>query len=126
MKLRDVAAMLTLCAPVALAACSSSPKPAPAPAPAPVAAPAPPPAPTATPEQNQADKGLVRQVQTTLKQDHMYRGRIDGAWGPMTARGVTRFQKAHSLPTTGQLDDATLSAMTLQPSSGGAAPAGND
>lgn len=123
MRLRSFATVAAVVAPVALMGCSmfgggQKEAAAPAPAPAPVTAPTPPPAPTATPEQNQADQSLVRQVQTMLKHDHEYRGRIDGRWGPMTERGVRQFQHAHNVPVTGQLDDATMSAMNLQPSSG--------
>jgi hypothetical protein len=112
MKLHTYSAVLALAAAVSLAGCSSAPKPAPEMAPAVVA----PPAPVASdPTQNQASHTLVQQVQTALKQDHLYHGRIDGAWGPRTQHGVAQFQKQHQLPTNGQLDDATLHAMNLQP-----------
>jgi N-acetylmuramoyl-L-alanine amidase len=53
----------------------------------------------------------LRQVQTTLKQDGLYHGRVDGKWGPMTQRAVLAFQRKNQLPATGHLDDATLSAL---------------
>ncbi len=125
MKFRDFTAVLALSALVSVAACSGGQQEAATqPAPAPAAAPTPPPAPPpSNPQDNQADHDLVRQVQTTLKQNHMYRGRVDGAWGRMTERAVRQFQQKNGLQATGQLDDATLKAMNLQPassSSGGA------
>jgi peptidoglycan hydrolase-like protein with peptidoglycan-binding domain len=111
MKLHTYSAILALGSAISLAACSSAPKPEPVVAPAVVAAPAPV---ASNPAQNQASHSLVEQVQTALKQDHLYRGRVDGAWGPHTQRGVAEFQKQHQLPTNGQLDDATLHAMNLQ------------
>ena len=38
-------------------------------------------------------------------------GVIDGRGGPKTTRALSEFQAAHSLPVTGQFDDATLSAL---------------
>jgi peptidoglycan hydrolase-like protein with peptidoglycan-binding domain len=136
MKLHTYSAVIALGAAITLAACSSAPKPEPVTAPAVVAAPAPV---ASDPAQNQASHSLVQQVQTALKQDHLYGGRIDGAWGPRTQHGVAQFQKQHQLPTNGQLDDATLHAMNLQPpaadagapatgtgNTDSAAPAGDD
>jgi peptidoglycan hydrolase-like protein with peptidoglycan-binding domain len=121
MKLHTYSAVMALGAAISLAACSSAPKPEPVVAPAVVAAPAPV---ASDPAQNQASHDLVQQVQTALKQDHLYGGRVDGAWGPRTQHGVTLFQKQHQLPTNGQLDDATLHAMNLQaPAPDTAAPA---
>jgi peptidoglycan hydrolase-like protein with peptidoglycan-binding domain len=124
-KVRDFAAIVALSALVALPGCSmfgggheeaaatAAPPPAPAPAPAPT------PPPTGNPEQNQMDHALVRQVQRELRTNRMYRGQLDGIWGPRTKQGVTDFQRKNNLPTTGELDDQTLQAMNLQPAGGG-------
>ncbi|MCU0260830.1 MAG: peptidoglycan-binding protein, partial [Ilumatobacteraceae bacterium] len=45
-------------------------------------------------------------------------GGADGRFGPRTADAVSRFQSARQLPATGQVDDATASALTQA----GAAP----
>jgi peptidoglycan hydrolase-like protein with peptidoglycan-binding domain len=120
MKLHSLTAILALGAVVSLAACSSPPKPE-APAMAPVVAP--PPAPVASdPTTNQASHSLVMQVQTELKSAHLYPGKVDGAWGPHTMRGVAKFQKMHEMPANGMLDDATLKAMNLQAAPAGTAP----
>lgn len=77
---------------------------------------APPPAPAAAPAQPQnveLSPALIKRVQTVLKQDHMYRGRVDGVWGPMTQRGVTQFQQKNNLQATGTIDGPTLDAMNL-------------
>lgn len=125
MKVRNFAAFMAIGALAALPGCSmfgGGHQEAAATAPAPAPAPAPPPAPTAPPgsdaHQNEMSHSLVRQVQTQLKQNHMYAGRIDGVWGPMTRRGVTRFQQKNNIATSGELDDATLQAMNLTPAGG--------
>lgn len=55
----------------------------------------------------------IRSVQQTLQQDGMYRGRVDGVWGPGTQAGVRSFQQQHNLSATGQLDQPTLAAMNM-------------
>ncbi len=128
MKVRNFAAIVAISSLAALPGCSlfggggNESQTAAATAPPPAPAPAPAPAPTASnPEQNALSPGLVRQVQTELKQGHMYRGRVDGKWGPMTRRGVMQFQQANNLNANGELDDQTLSAMHLTASAGAAA-----
>ena len=56
---------------------------------------------------------MMRNVQQTLQQAGMYRGRIDGVWGPGTQAAVRSYQQQHNLNATGQLDRDTLSAMNL-------------
>jgi peptidoglycan hydrolase-like protein with peptidoglycan-binding domain len=58
--------------------------------------------------------GMVRRVQTALQQDNDYRGQVDGVWGPMTERGVRKWQQAHNLNASGEIDMATLQAMNIQ------------
>jgi peptidoglycan hydrolase-like protein with peptidoglycan-binding domain len=110
-RFRNIAPLVVAGALVGLAGCSSSnqqaaatPPAAPPPAPAPAP---PPPAPMANP----MAPSTLRQVQTTLKHDGLYRGRIDGKWGPMTEHAVLAFQRKNQLAATGHLDDATLSAL---------------
>lgn len=118
MKVRNFAAVVAIGALAALPGCSmfgggneaqtaaAAPPPAEAPAPAPAPMPS-------DPQQNALSHSLVRQVQTELKQNHMYSGHVDGIWGPMTRRGVSRYQQKNGLPVSGQLDDQTLHAMQL-------------
>jgi peptidoglycan hydrolase-like protein with peptidoglycan-binding domain len=58
----------------------------------------------------------IRQAQAKLKQAADYPGKIDGAWGPMTESGVRKWQQAHNLNASGQLDAATLQSLNIQPS----------
>ena len=110
---RNIAPLVAAAALVGLAGCgggssqqaAATPPPAPAPAPAP----APPPAPMVNP----MAPSTLRQVQTALKHQGLYRGRVDGKWGPNTEHGVLAFQKKNNLQATGQLDEATLSAMNI-------------
>jgi peptidoglycan DL-endopeptidase LytE len=56
---------------------------------------------------------MIRQVQTTLKQNGDYKARVDGVWGPMTESGVRTWQQAHNLTTNGEIDTATLQSMNI-------------
>jgi peptidoglycan hydrolase-like protein with peptidoglycan-binding domain len=110
-RFRNIAPLVVAGALVGLAGCSSgnqqaaaTPPAAPPPAPAP--APAPPPM-----AANPMAPSTLRQVQTTLKQDGLYRGRVDGKWGPQTQHAVMAYQRKNGLPATGHLDDATLSSL---------------
>jgi peptidoglycan hydrolase-like protein with peptidoglycan-binding domain len=55
----------------------------------------------------------IRQVQTKLQQDGMYRGRVDGVWGPQTQTAVRQFQQQNNLNASGSLDQDTLSALNV-------------
>ena len=57
--------------------------------------------------------GMIRKVQTALQQNNDYRGHVDGVWGPMTESGVRKWQQAHNLTTTGEIDMATLQSMNI-------------
>ena len=77
-------------------------------------APAPAPAPTPPPPQNvELTRSMVRQVQTSLRHNHLYPGRIDGVYGPQTEHGVMQFQQQNNLQATGKVDVPTLQAMNL-------------
>lgn len=114
-KVRSLSAVLALGALAALPGCSmfgGGEQPVPVAA-APAPAPAPPPPPVISTSTVESARGVVRQVQTKLKAGHMYTGRIDGLWGPLTHRAVTRFQEKNNLQATGDLDEATLQAMNV-------------
>lgn len=118
MKVQNFAAVVALSALAALPGCSmfggnktaetapppAETAPAPAPAPAPMAS---------NPAQNALSHSLVRKVQMVLRHDHMYHMRIDGIYGPGTRHGVMEFQRRNGIEPTGQLNDATLTAMNL-------------
>jgi peptidoglycan hydrolase-like protein with peptidoglycan-binding domain len=57
----------------------------------------------------------VRDVQARLKALGYYGGAVDGAWGPGTRAALERFQRDRRLAVTGQLDQATVTAMGLDP-----------
>jgi len=59
-------------------------------------------------------RGMIRKVQTALKQNNDYSGAIDGIWGPMTESGVRNWQQAHSLNASGEIDEATLQSMNIR------------
>jgi peptidoglycan hydrolase-like protein with peptidoglycan-binding domain len=114
MKVRNLAALLTV---AALPACSmfggDKDRSSRAAAPTQTAAvtPAQPAPPPATQAPLTAD--TIRSVQQTLKQQNLYRGRVDGVWGPATEAAVRSYQQQHNLNASGQLDPQTLGAMNL-------------
>jgi peptidoglycan hydrolase-like protein with peptidoglycan-binding domain len=57
--------------------------------------------------------GLVRQVQTALKQRGTYPGQIDGLWDPVMQGAVQNYQQSHGLAVNGQLDSPTLAALDI-------------
>jgi lipoprotein-anchoring transpeptidase ErfK/SrfK len=61
----------------------------------------------------------VLRTQVYLDRAHFSVGAIDGRWGRNSAITVWWWQKAHGLPTTGDVDDATFRSIAQ---SGGAAP----
>jgi Putative peptidoglycan binding domain len=77
------------------------------------AAATPPPAPPLAAQNLELTGSIVRRVQTVLKHDHLYHGRIDGVYGPEAARGVIRLQQKKNLQGTGKIDVPTLRAMNL-------------
>jgi peptidoglycan hydrolase-like protein with peptidoglycan-binding domain len=64
---------------------------------------------------------LVKQVQASLQKDGLYRGNVDGVWGPDTKAAVQHYQQSHNLTADGQLDSPTLSSLNL-PQTATAAP----
>jgi peptidoglycan hydrolase-like protein with peptidoglycan-binding domain len=57
----------------------------------------------------------VQSVQGRLRQAGVYSGRIDGIWGADSQAALERFQQAHQLQVTGQLNQATAATLGLDP-----------
>src|SRR5436190_11488593 len=57
----------------------------------------------------------VMAVQQRLKQSGAYGGPTDGVWGPESAAALEQFQRAHGLQVTGQLNQATVATLGLNP-----------
>jgi peptidoglycan hydrolase-like protein with peptidoglycan-binding domain len=56
----------------------------------------------------------VAQVQHLLKTEGLYSGRIDGSWGPATARAADKFRRDHGLEVNAGMDIALLRALNQQ------------
>src|SRR6185503_3504885 len=54
-------------------------------------------------------------VQRELRNDGLYRGPIDGAWGRRTEAALGAYQANHGLAVTWRLDPATIRAMGFGP-----------
>ena len=57
----------------------------------------------------------VAAVQQRLKQAGAYAGRTDGVWGRDSATALERFQRSHGLQVVGQLNQATVATLGLNP-----------
>jgi peptidoglycan hydrolase-like protein with peptidoglycan-binding domain len=55
----------------------------------------------------------VQAVQARLRDAGEYHGAVDGVWGPDSVSALQRFQADHQLQTTGQLNQATATALNL-------------
>ena len=64
----------------------------------------------------------VQNVQDRLRQAGAYTGRIDGIWGADSQAALERFQQAHQLQVTGQLNQATAATLGVDPNTLLAAP----
>jgi peptidoglycan hydrolase-like protein with peptidoglycan-binding domain len=73
----------------------------------------PPPSPQQAEAQQAVTPDTIRQVQQTLQQQNMYRGQIDGVWGPRTQAGVRAYQQKNNLGSSGQLDQQTLASLNI-------------
>lgn len=60
----------------------------------------------------------VEKMQETLRGKGYYRGNLDGVLGLRTRAGIREFQKAESLPVTGQLDTQTAGKLGVRPEGG--------
>ena len=78
--------------------------------------------------QRAAEADLVLRAQQQLQEMGFYvRNNPDGRWGRETRSAVGSFQRANGLASTGQLDEATRTALGLDPTpldAGTAAPSG--
>ncbi len=61
----------------------------------------------------------VKQAQQALKDQGLYKGRIDGIIGPQTRRALSQYQRDHQLTQTATLDSETLQSLNGPMSSGG-------
>jgi peptidoglycan hydrolase-like protein with peptidoglycan-binding domain len=57
----------------------------------------------------------VNTMQRTLLDKGHYRGKVDGVFGLRTRAGIRAYQKAESLPVTGQLDKETAGRLGVRP-----------
>jgi peptidoglycan hydrolase-like protein with peptidoglycan-binding domain len=62
-------------------------------------------------------KNEVRKVQETLRGKGYYGGKVDGVFGLRTRASLRVYQKAQSLPITGQVDTRTAAALGVRPES---------
>jgi peptidoglycan hydrolase-like protein with peptidoglycan-binding domain len=69
---------------------------------------------TATTMQPELSPGVVRTVQTSLQQQGLYKGSLDGVWGPETENAVRGYQRDHGMMATGALNAPTLAALAPQ------------
>jgi hypothetical protein len=60
----------------------------------------------------------VREVQTTLSEEGLYFGEVDGAYSPDLSAALTRYQVRKGLPITGQLDVETADSLGAKPAVG--------
>lgn len=59
----------------------------------------------------------IQAVQDHLRRAGTYNGAVDGVWGPDSLAALQQFQAAHQLQVTGQLNQATVAALGLDPAS---------
>jgi peptidoglycan hydrolase-like protein with peptidoglycan-binding domain len=57
----------------------------------------------------------VRKMQQTLQDKGHYRGEVDGVFGLRSRASIRGFQKAETLPVTGQLDTQTADKLGVKP-----------
>jgi hypothetical protein len=60
----------------------------------------------------------VKQAQTELQQQGLYKGKIDGIVGPATKSAISQFQKREGLPQTASLDPQTMQHLMSTSGSG--------
>lgn len=60
------------------------------------------------------DRSEVMTVQRSLARNGYYTARVDGIWGPKTAKGVRDFQMANNIPVTGRLTNQTIAGLGLE------------
>jgi peptidoglycan hydrolase-like protein with peptidoglycan-binding domain len=60
-------------------------------------------------------RDVIASAQSVLGQRDLYRGEIDGVFGPNTEFSLRAYQARIGLPVTGRLDLQTLAALNLLP-----------
>ncbi len=55
----------------------------------------------------------VRQLQQSLNDKGFSVGAVDSEWGPRTEEALKKFQESKSMPSSGQLNESTISALGL-------------
>lgn len=128
------ASVLALTAGGAFAQGTSPSSPAPAPAAPPMAAPAPatsggsmgqaPKASTTHAATHATSSAKVKEAQQALQEAGLYKGKVDGKFGPQTKAAVKEFQKENGLKQTAHLDSATMKKLSQAGGAGGGMPAG--
>ena len=130
------ASVLALTAGGAFAQGTSPSSPAPAPAAPPMAAPAPatsggsmgqpsgsmgqaPKASTMHAAMHATSSGKVKEAQQALQEAGLYKGKVDGKFGPQTKAAVKEFQKENGLKQTAHLDSATMKKLSQAGGAGG-------
>ncbi|HZT27961.1 MAG TPA: peptidoglycan-binding domain-containing protein [Pseudolabrys sp.] len=63
----------------------------------------------------QLSKNEIRQIQQDLKQQGFNPQKVDGIWGPDTAKAVRQFQQKNNLNGNGQLNQQTLAKLGVNP-----------
>jgi peptidoglycan hydrolase-like protein with peptidoglycan-binding domain len=62
-------------------------------------------------------KNEITKMQETLRDKGHYRGKVDGVFGLRTRASIRAYQKAESLPITGQVDIRTADGLGVRPES---------
>jgi peptidoglycan hydrolase-like protein with peptidoglycan-binding domain len=62
-------------------------------------------------------KNEIKKVQETLRGKGYYGGKVDGVFGLRTLASIRAYQKAESLPITGQIDTRTAAGLGVWPES---------
>jgi peptidoglycan hydrolase-like protein with peptidoglycan-binding domain len=62
-------------------------------------------------------KNEIKKVQETLCGKGYYEGKVDGVFGLRTRASIRAYQKAESLPITGQVDTRTAAGLGVRPES---------
>ena len=60
----------------------------------------------------------IKQAQEALQSQGLYKGQVDGKWGPQTRHAVAQFQKEKGLKQTAQLDQRTMNDLQNGSTSG--------
>ena len=73
-------------------------------------------------------KEEIKKTQETLRNKGHYRGNVDGVFGLRTRAGIRAYQRAETLPITGQVDSQTAVGLGVRPEStwGNSQSAGRD